>query len=196
MFELRGVIELLDQKKQLRKKFLAKLNALSIQHRAKINRDLHAQLFQQTEWKQASTIGVTISFEHEWDTWPIIEKAWQDHKSVVVPKCNPIDKTMTFYQIKTEDDLEVQFYNIMEPIETRTNSVNKQAIDLLIVPGVVFDDYHYRIGHGGGYYDRFLADFSGDTVSLVWQGQMIAKIMTESFDQPIKQLIVSHQSSD
>lgn len=196
MFELRGVIELLDQKKQLRKKFLAKLNALSIQHRTKINRDLQAQLFQQTEWKQASTIGVTISFEHEWDTWAIIEKAWQDHKSVVVPKCNPVDKTMTFYQIKTKDDLEVQFYNIMEPIETRTNSVNKQAIDLLIVPGVVFDDHHYRIGHGGGYYDRFLADFSGDTVSLVWQGQMIAKIMTESFDQPVKQLIVSHQSSD
>lgn len=196
MFESQGVIELVDSKKRLRKKVLAKLNALSIQQRAKINQDLHEQLFQRPEWKRASTIGVTINFEYEWDTWTIIEQAWREHKKVVVPKCNPTDKSMTFYQIQTKDDLAVQYYNLMEPIEARTNSVNKKLIDLLIVPGVVFDDHHYRIGHGGGYYDRFLTDFSGDTISLVWQGQMIAKIMTESFDQPIKQLIVSHQSSD
>ncbi|GAA4066184.1 5-formyltetrahydrofolate cyclo-ligase [Amphibacillus indicireducens] len=187
---------MVDSKKRLRKKFSAKLNALSTEQRAKINRDLHAQLFQQTEWKQASTIGVTISLEHEWDTWTIIEQAWQEHKRVVVPKCNPTDKSMTFYQIETKDDLAIQFYNLMEPIETRTIRVNKQAIDLLIVPGVVFDDRHYRIGHGGGYYDRFLADFSANTVSLVWQGQMISKIKNEPFDQPVKQLLVSQQSDD
>lgn len=186
-----GAIQLIQSKKRLREDFLAKLHDLSSDQRAVINADLQTQLFNQPAWENANTIGVTISLKHEWDTWPIIEKAWQQNKKVVVPKCNPVDKSMTFYQIEEKADLEIQFYHLMEPIEARTSKVNKQAIDLLIVPGIVFDDNNYRIGHGGGYYDRFLVDFNQHTVSLAWQGQMIDEIMTDSFDQPVKGLIIA-----
>lgn len=186
-----GAIRLSQSKKKLREACLVKLRSLSSEQRVAINNDLQTQLFEQPAWKNAKTIGITVSLKHEWDTWPIIEKAWHQNKQIVVPKCNPVDKSMTFYRIETKDDLEIQYFNLKEPIEARTCKVNKESIDLLIVPGVVFDHKNYRVGHGGGYYDRFLEDFNADTVSLAWHGQIIDQIMIESFDQPVKKLIVA-----
>ncbi|WP_440895852.1 5-formyltetrahydrofolate cyclo-ligase [Amphibacillus sp. Q70] len=178
-------------KTNLRNDYLTKLKQLSVEQRTMINHQLQKKLFQQPQWIKADTIGVTMNQDHEWETWPIIERAWQENKKVAVPKCNPKLKQMTFYQINGYDDLAIQFYNLMEPIIEKTEMVIKTDIDLLIVPGIVFDHYHYRIGHGGGYYDRFLADFKQATISLAWQGQVIEKIEVESFDQPVQKLIIA-----
>lgn len=186
-----GVIRMVHSKKVLREKMLSRLKNLSKSKREEINTDLHKQLFIQSDWQQAKTIGITISLNHEWDTWPIIEKAWQEKKKVVVPKCNPIDRSMTFHQISSKDDLEVQYYHLMEPIESKSKKVSADQIDLLIVPGVVFDHNHYRIGHGGGYYDRYLSKVDLQTISLVWHGQLVDKIEINQYDQPVSKLIVS-----
>lgn len=180
-----------DLKIKLRNNYLTKLKRLSTDKRARINHQLQEKLFQQSQWIKADTIGITIGQDHEWETWPIIERAWQENKKVAVPKCNPKLKQMTFYQIKQYDDLAIQFYDLMEPVIEKTEQVIKTNLDLLIVPGIVFDHSHYRIGHGGGYYDRFLTDFNQATISLVWQGQMIDKIEIEPFDQPVQELIIA-----
>jgi len=178
-------------KKVLRKEYLAKLKNLAPKQRELINHQLQKELFQHPKWQKAKTIGITISQSHEWDTWPIIERAWQENKNVVVPKCYPENKQMTFYQIKDKDDLAVQFYNLLEPLVDKTIEFQERAIDLLIVPGLIFDHNHYRIGHGGGYYDRFLMDFEQDTISLVWQGQLVEKIKNAPYDQRVKELIIA-----
>jgi len=62
----------------------------------------------------------------------------------------------------------------------------------LIVPGLVFNEKGYRIGFGGGFYDRFLADYHGKTVSLAFDFQVMKEIPTESFDLPV-QIIITNE---
>lgn len=178
------------RKKVLRIEYLEKFNQLSNNKRAAINQKLQNKLFNHVMWLNAETIGITVSQGHEWDTKSIIEKAWTQNKKVVVPKCEPTLKQMTFYEINDFSDLAVQFYNLLEPIVEKTTPIAKDEMDLLIVPGLIFDQENYRIGHGGGYYDRFLADFKQYTMSLVWRGQMIDAIGKEPFDQPVNELII------
>ena len=98
---------------------------------------------------------------------------------------------MTFHQIETKEDLAIQYFNLLEPIESQTKRYDKNQIDLLLVPGLVFDRSNYRIGHGGGYYDRFLADFNADSLSLAWLNQVVDQITIESFDEPVSGVIIA-----
>ena len=63
--------------------------------------------------------------------------------------------------------------DILEPIEDMTERVEKEDIDVIIVPGIVFDKKGYRIGYGGGYYDRYIPGFTGQLLSLAFEQQLI-----------------------
>ena len=70
-----------------------------------------------------------------------------------------------------------------------TELVEKKNIDLIVVPGVVFDRQGYRIGFGGGYYDRYLSDFEGKRIALAFDEQVIEAVPRESHDLPVHILI-------
>lgn len=126
----------------------------------------------------------------EWDTVPIIEKAWEEGKRVAVPKCLP-NRKMSFYQLDHFNQLVKGMHDIPEPNPDQTIIIEKNNIDLLIVPGIVFSPNGYRIGFGGGYYDRFLADFRNETVSLASHHQMVDQLPIDSFDIPVQHIITS-----
>ncbi|SEN54936.1 5-formyltetrahydrofolate cyclo-ligase [Amphibacillus marinus] len=176
-------------KATLRATYLTKLKELTASQKQRIQLDLYDQLFKSEHWQKADVIGLTIAQAYEWDTWPIIEEAWQHNKKVAVPKCYHETKTMIFHIIGGREDLKHQYYDLLEPIVERTVAVSPEEIDLLLVPGIVFDHQHYRIGHGGGYYDRFLKRFTQTTLSLVWSGQVIDQIPIDSYDLPVQYLI-------
>lgn len=173
------------EKARLRKWMIAKLMGFSENERKHIDQLLLTGLLETSLWKNANTIGITISGGFEWDTEPIIQAAWQTHKTVCVPKCMPREKKLTFRRITKFSELEKAHFNLMEPIPEKTETISKNNIDLLLVPGIVFDRQGYRIGFGGGYYDRFLTDFPNDTLSLIHSIQLIDHIPKESFDIPV-----------
>ncbi len=115
----------------------------------------------------ASTIAVTISRGLEIPTRPVIEQAWEEGKQVCIPKCDPDTKKMQFRTYQTDDQLETVYAGLLEPVIEKTKEVKPSQIDLMIVPGVCFDTDGFRIGFGGGYYDRYLSDYKGKTVSLL-----------------------------
>lgn len=179
-------------KVQLRNKMTDKLSQLTEQERKEIELDLFKQLTQSSMWKDASVIGITLSQELEWDTHKTIEKAWDEGKIVVVPKCIHKTRQMDFYRIDSFDQVKTGYVGILEPDTNITEKLRKDAIDLLIVPGRVFNKEGYRIGFGGGYYDRFLKDFNNNTVSLLWQEQLVDNLPVESFDIPVNHLFVNN----
>lgn len=149
------------------------------------------RLFDDDDWKQANVIGITISKRPEVDTYQIIRKAWEQGKQVVVPKCNPKEKKLVFRTLKEFSQLESVFYGLYEPIEDQTAKVEADDIDLLIVPGLAYTKTGYRVGFGGGYYDRFLTAYSGKTLSMAFENQIVEQFQVETHDLPVSKIITN-----
>lgn len=135
------------------------------------------------------SVGLTIGRFPEVETKRWIERLWQEGMTVAVPKCETSDRSMDFRVIESWDDVEVVYLDLEEPIVERTVSIEKEAIDVLIVPGVVYDEQGYRIGFGGGYYDRYLTDFSNETISLAFEEQIVDEVPKEQHDVPVDWIV-------
>lgn len=176
-------------KSELRKSAISELKNIDIQEKKAVEQNLTEQLVQSDFWICAETIGITISQNFEWNTRPIIEAAWDAGKKVCVPKCQPSKKLLTFYKFESYDQLETVYYNLLEPKPREDLRVVPSEIDLLIVPGVLFDRRGFRIGFGGGYYDRFLSHFPNNSIALASSKQVIDQLPTDAYDQPVQHLI-------
>lgn len=179
-------------KKDWREFMIKELAQLDENQRKDISKKLQEVLFQSKLWKKAETIGLYLSFKTEWDTRNIVQEAFKQGKNVAIPKTIPDKRRLDFYQITGYSQVEkVQSGNftIEEPIIEEAIYLDKNKIDLIIVPGLIFSKDGYRIGFGGGYYDRFLADFNNETVSLVSLKQLRDSIPTNKYDIPVKHII-------
>jgi 5-formyltetrahydrofolate cyclo-ligase len=181
------------EKKQLRIQLRESLSNLSKPRYEELTKQITSQLYQDEDWQKSNIIGITISKFPEVDTYQIIRKAWELGKTVAVPKCHPKEKRMSFRIISDFSQLESVFYGLLEPIEEKTKLINHKDIDLLIVPGLGYTKEGYRIGFGGGYYDRYLKDYSGKTISLAFQLQIIPTFKTEYFDIPVAKIITNDE---
>ncbi|MCI1858394.1 MAG: 5-formyltetrahydrofolate cyclo-ligase [Sporolactobacillus sp.] len=183
-------------KKQLRKQMLKRLGDMSMELFKKKCARIRGMLFASMIWKRSTRIAITISVHREVETTAIITKAWAEGKVVAVPKCDSIHKALTFYKIESFRQLEFGFSGLMEPKPAETAPMAADALDLVIVPGIAFDHQGNRIGYGGGYYDRFLADYKGETLSLLLEEQLLGYIPAEPFDIKIRHLITDSASWD
>ncbi|RDI43955.1 5-formyltetrahydrofolate cyclo-ligase [Falsibacillus pallidus] len=182
-------------KKELRKEIKKKLDALTFLEHAQNSYLTASTLFSTPEWKNAHTIGITVSNSPELDTWSIIKRAWDEGKRAAVPKCLPENKEMVFKHLTAFTDLERVFFGLYEPKEC-TTAIQKGGIDLMIVPGLAYQKNGFRIGFGGGYFDRYLSDFEGSTVSLAFKEQIVESLPVESFDIPVQKIIVEREVID
>lgn len=183
-------------KSGLRESAIQKLKKLSDSDKKTIEQQLLHRLIHTNSWINARTVGITVSQGIEWNTTNIIEKAWEEDKTICAPKCYPKQRTMDFYRLQSFQDLEIVYYNLKEPKPIPENKKNKAELDLLIVPGLLFDANGFRIGFGGGYYDRFLSDYKGRTVALTSSFQMVDYIPKESFDIAVDQIVTEKEIID
>lgn len=140
-------------------------------------------------WKEASTIGLIRSTEIEFNTQPIIERALQEGKTVAVPK-SLSGGQLAFYAVDDRTAYRTSDFGVEEPVSNEY--LSKEEINLLVVPGLIFSHKGYRIGYGGGYYDRYLADFEGKTCSLVFSEQLNNDWDALTFDQPVARIYTDY----
>lgn len=174
-------------KKSLRIKGIQRLEKLAdddVLKKAK-EQQILADFFASSLWKESQTIGLIRSVGFEFSTKPVFARGFAEGKQMVVPKSLP-DRRMVFYHVTPETRYEVSAFGVEEPVSEQV--ALKESIDLMIVPGLVFTSEGYRIGFGGGYYDRYLKDFSGKTCSLVFKEQFDDTWKPESFDVPIMKI--------
>lgn len=108
-------------------------------------------------YRRAENVLVYVSVGSELSTEGIIQMAFTDGKKVFCPKVE--GKQMNFYRITSVEDLHPGCMGIPEPGENKeTCAASKNSI--VVAPGSAFDRSGHRIGYGGGYYDRWLAQFS------------------------------------
>ena len=114
------------------------------------------------QWKKADTVFVFVSMPTETDTSGIIEKALNTGKRLCVPKIVG-EGIMEAVEIKNQAQLRSGKFGIYEPDDTCL-TVPKNEIDLMLLPCLAADENGRRLGRGGGYYDRFCEDYTGDKI--------------------------------
>ncbi|WP_347862749.1 5-formyltetrahydrofolate cyclo-ligase [Salimicrobium sp. PL1-032A] len=181
-------------KRDLRKRAMAYMDQLNKDERVQIEESQREGVLRTEQWKEAATIAITMSKHPEWSTYSYLEAAWQEGKRVAVPKVEPSSKKMEFYDVRRYGDLQEGYKGIMEPDSNACFSICKSEIDLIFVPGLLFDEKGYRIGFGGGFYDRYLVDFSGNTISVTSEFQVKSSIPVEPHDIPVETLITENRT--
>lgn len=173
------------EKKVLRKQTQQLLKQVDEATYNKHSHAIHERFLAMQALQQSRVVGLTISAFPEVETRALIEQLWALGKKVAIPRCKPATHEMDFYIFSDYNELETVYMELLEPIPAQTVYVTPQGIDLLVVPGVVFDKTGYRIGYGGGYYDRYLPHYSGQTIAFCFEEQMVAKVPKDTYDYPI-----------
>ncbi|WP_234396914.1 5-formyltetrahydrofolate cyclo-ligase [Bacillus massiliglaciei] len=181
-----------EVKKKIRQEMKKALSDLPRKKHERQSLEVAEHLFSLNIWKQAKVIGITIAIHPEISTRPIIERAWKEGKEVAVPKCFPQHRSMEFKRIHSFAELEQVYSGLLEPVDG-TVKAEKDEIDLLIVPGLAFTVDGYRLGFGGGYYDRFLTGFNASTAALAFDLQLVDQLPLESHDIPVNHILTPNR---
>lgn len=129
-------------------------------------------------YKNAKTIMSYISIKNEVSTSVINREIIRSGKRLVLPIIDEFDNIIS---ILSEGKLVKGKYNIPEP-EDKSKTIPIDEIDIIIVPGVVFDRKGDRIGFGKGYYDKFMNSYTGIKAALAFDFQIVENIESEEYD--------------
>ena len=141
------------------------------------------ELFVQSQsYRNAKTIYGYLPYNQEVRTIPILEQALRDGKKVAVPKV--YGDTMKFIYLEDLSQVGKGYAGIPEPIADEPVAEDPSA--LVLMPGLAFTKNGDRMGYGGGFYDRFLAEEPNHpTVALCYDFQMVENLPTEEYDIPV-----------
>lgn len=181
-------------KKTIRNEVLEKRGKLSKNDHKNFSKDINNSIYNSSYYKDAETIMTFVSFLDEVDTHEFIKESIANGKRIVVPITIPETKELRPSQVNDFSELEPGYYNILSPKEEFIRLVDPKEIDLVIVPGVAFDRSGYRVGYGGGYYDRFLSKIPNVVkIAIAFHLQLIDKAPKEHFDIPVDYIVTEKE---
>ena len=177
-------------KSELRKQVLQEMKALPLEQKQAMDQALTERFLKHPFYQEAKTIATYLSFPHEFQTQELIEQALKDGKKVLIPKTYP--KGRMDFVVYDPQQLVKTSFGLLEP-QGDLEVVDASQIDLIHVPGLAFTTEGYRIGYGGGYYDRYLEHFSGHTLSTVYPCQ-IQDFISENHDIPVQEVLIDERN--
>ena len=179
--------ELHQQKKALRAAITARVRALPPSVRAAASESIARQVLALSEYRDAQSVFLYLSMPTEPDTRPLLAHTLAAGKRVYVPKCIG-DGAMLAVRIRSTDALQPGAYGIPEPVDCSETAFAGE-LDLILVPCVAASRDGKRLGHGKGYYDRFLSGCADRTVCLCFAAALSDDIPTEPTDIPMHRVL-------
>ncbi|MGN8914323.1 5-formyltetrahydrofolate cyclo-ligase [Anaerofustis butyriciformans] len=177
------------KKEDIRKEIQLKLR--NLQHREEKNNLIFKELISNRDIEKAENIMCFVSFRNEVDTHKFIKHMLKNNKNIYIPIIDSKNKIMNISKLKSFDELEKGFYGILEPKEEFIRITDLEILDIVITPGVVFSKNNYRIGYGGGFYDKFFANkkLKSKKIGLCFSEQIIESIPIDKYDIPVDYII-------
>jgi 5-formyltetrahydrofolate cyclo-ligase len=150
---------------------------------------LWIQLKEETFFKKARRIAAFCSIGTEIDTMPLLAKILNSSKELYLPKTEQDQNLMEFHSVSDLKKLIPGPFNILEPPAGKILSPKK--IDIILVPGLAFDNRGHRLGYGRGYYDRYLNLLKPGCVILgvAYSFQIIDKTPITDHDIPVNAVL-------
>lgn len=153
---------------------------LSDEERHESDERLFARFLALAQVKAASTIFLYYGVGEEPDTSRLIPPLLQAGKTVALPRCLS-HVEMEFHRYLGPERLQRGTYGIPEPSEDASLLI-PNAGDLMVVPALCCDRRGFRLGHGGGYYDRYLARHAPSTMALCRETLLLETIPVQEHD--------------
>jgi 5-formyltetrahydrofolate cyclo-ligase len=178
-----GPLDLRDYKTALRIRYRNLRKAMTPAVKHEKDNQILTRLLAMPIYQECRLLLTYVSTPEEVDTHALIAHALKEGKTVAVPYCVAGTREMVFYAIRSVQELVPRSYGELEPIAKEEDKITDFAHSLCVLPGVVFDQLGYRLGYGGGYYDRFLADaYPGKTVGLCYQDCIVSRLRRGRYD--------------
>ena len=171
-------------KQTIRKAIRSKKKELGKEQLLSMSLPVTEQIEANEQYHNANIVMLYHPLWDEVDVRPLFDRALAAGKRVILPTVKGDD--IIPVEITTDTEWVVGDFDILEPVAEPYNG----SIDLVVVPGVAFDNNKNRLGRGKGYYDRFLVKHpNAYRLGVCFQFQMVAEVPTEPFDFPMDEVI-------
>ena len=180
--------ELERSKIVLRKEYILKRK--NIENKKEKSDQITKKIIENDFYKNAKIVALYKNLTDEVDTNELIKYSIDIGKTVCLPRI--VENEIRFYKINDCDEiLEKSKFGVEEPIADEDNYIEKNIIDLIIVPGVCFDQNKNRMGFGKGFYDRFLESTSLKSIGICFEEQIVEKLPVTTNDVKMDLIITN-----
>ena len=180
-----------DAKRALRLQVLARRDGMPPATRSDASRAIVAAIAGRADFQAASRLLLTLPFGSEWDTRELVATALARRKTVALPRVNSATRELEFGIVADLDrDIASGYQGIPEP-RAHCAPIAIGTVDWVLVPGVAFDEGGWRIGYGGGYYDRLLPSLAAvvPRIAGAFNLQLVARVPSAEHDIAVDAIV-------
>ena len=181
-----------DEKKELRKRCTLLRDGMTPEEKSAADERILRLLCSLSSYRCAPIVLLYAPIKSEIDVSPLLKSVLEQGKQLALPLCEKEPGVMTFRLVDDLSRLKKGSFGVMEPSEdcpAVPEHLLRSKDALLVVPALAFDKKGYRLGYGKGYYDRFLSDFEGVSVGLVYRRLLFDHLPKGYYDRKVKLLI-------
>ncbi|MBR6559293.1 MAG: 5-formyltetrahydrofolate cyclo-ligase [Clostridia bacterium] len=180
--------EIRTAKNALRQEYRAKRRLIPREKKEALDKKICDTVISLASFRFADAILLFAPLDDEIDVFPIAKEALRRKKTVAFP-ISPPGGIMNFHTVDSLDSLIPGNMGILEPPKDTSLFDGTGKNCLCIVPAFIFDKKGYRVGYGGGYYDRFLPSFSGSTMGVIYSDCILERVPRGRFDLSVDILV-------
>ena len=187
-------VTLEEEKSLLRRRVMELRSAISPAQKYLWENAIARRVLTLPEYQQARWVLAYLSTPTEIDTSVIIAHALMVGKGVAVPRCGPEKGRMEFCPLVHHRELTDRFHGIPQhPPESAALSAEELSGAFCVVPALAVSPQGHRLGYGGGYYDRFLVQFSGTSAVLTYDWSLTEKVRPGPQDVAVNLVVTPDQ---
>lgn len=176
------------QKQAARRAARQQLAQISPQKFSAIGAAMWQTLQAQPAWQSAESVFCFVGALHEPDTMPILQGALSAGKQLLVPRIAGPGQ-MQLVPLQSLEQLQPGAFGILEPGQALPAVPAGNGVQLAVLPCLAATRSGARLGHGGGYYDRFLANYSGQRLILCPEALLAQSLPTGPLDEPAQAVL-------
>lgn len=188
--------DLQEAKPSLRKRILGRRDAMDSRTRTALSRAIVWDIVETSVYRRSNMIMAYASFGSELQTDEFLRHVLDQGKILLLPRVNRQRELLEVYWVQDPvQDIQVGTWGIREPRPDRCARVEPAVIDFVLVPGLAFDRRGGRLGYGGGFYDKLLADGLSPCAWLVtgaFESQMVEKVPVDEHDMPMDVVVTEN----
>ena len=171
------------EKDLLRSKCLEERRGIPKEQKAELEYKICEHIINSASYKYYDTLLLYAALYDEADLSLLAKTAITDGKRVAFPRCIPESNTMLFHYVEDTSQLITGSFGIAEPPEELpVYKPGNASCSVCFIPAVAADKDGYRVGYGGGYYDRFLSDYSGTSAAVIFSRFLFERVPRGVYD--------------